>query len=102
MGKSRDCDLCKHRVYRRRLRCSTCERKLCFDCAVRKAGEPTLCRDCYLRKREAEISREFDTKAGGQPERLLNTNTPGDHMAPHAGRSADLSRCDRRVCVDQH
>ena len=33
----------------------------------------------------ADISREFDTKTGGQPERLLDINTPGDHMAPTNG-----------------
>jgi len=33
----------------------------------------------------AIVSREFDTKTGGQPERLLNVNTPGDHMCPTRG-----------------
>jgi len=32
-----------------------------------------------------KVGREFDTKTGGQPERLLNTNTPGDHMCPTRG-----------------
>ena len=32
-----------------------------------------------------ETSREFDTATCGQPERLLNANTPGDHVRPTRG-----------------
>ena len=60
MGKPRDCEMCGRRCYRRRFKCGECGRLVCeANCAVRRAGKPAVCRDCYIQKREVEIARDF-------------------------------------------